>query len=48
MEIYPAGAASYISPTLRLSLRLSRLRLFFSHFQRIRPFFFHFLGLEPK
>jgi len=38
----------YSSPTLRLSLRFSRLRLFLSHFQRMRPFFFHFLGLDPN
>jgi hypothetical protein len=38
----------YSSPTLRFSLRLSRLRLFLSHFQRMRPFFFHFLGLDPN
>jgi hypothetical protein len=41
-------AKAYSSPTLRLSLRLRRLRLFFIHFQRILPFFFHFLGREPK
>jgi len=38
----------YSSPTLRFSLRLSRLRLFLSHFQRMRPFFFHFRGLDPN